>query len=1057
MSRRINLLAVLLFAAALVLGGCGDDDDSGGGTPDAGADVGDVGGGDQTVEDTNGDACFVCASNDDCSTLGDYWCSSGCCMPSEPSETCNRHGDPCESAAATTPNFICDTGLNLCLARCLSDDLATCPTGAYCVEANDQTDDFDGACLPGDCTVTDGNHLCDDGSGPDTGTCQGWGNGASFCIPGGTVALGDECVWIAQDYNPAEMCEPGLFCFNSECVEPCPYDPADTSAGCDDPETCVPVFEHSGTNRPGVCGTECEMWSADECAEGERCEISFTPVNGFMSAAICVDYMTDDGGAVIDIVELGEECDADGSDGYDNQCGEGAYCIEYAIEDGTGRCERVCDSALESDAALASCEAEVGEVYFSAGDAIAFGEKTGYLETPAIDGQGVQFWEDGATVDDPVLRLGNRVVFDLANETATSILAYFDGVGYRAAAFLDWDAASVTAASSDEVTRIYNLTNSEIDVFAAMGNELAADLTPGTSNAADFAELSFSRPGTNVLGYYGEGGSEVDETAGSTFSVLPTDVTETNAKIDFILIGDVNPTDEIFPETLALVDDHPVLTTEAAIRVVNASFTAGAIDVHWGASDDTPDEAAVAYGATTAAWHTATADQVVTVDWGEAGTLTTTITGVAAHDVYTLVLWDGAAGDTPVFLQLDSTDAAAGDLSFRMTNASTVDATYFGFEVPMSRGIAAGASVPDGAGGIVMSPGTYDVVARRSADVEGPAADPYSEYVGMTDDAIVVPDGETASQLLSVVVSRSTDEEEIGFVEASLSAIPTLEAAHADLQVLHFAHGANGIELFTAGIQTVCVPLTIDGLGRCITECTPPHLMGVPLVDAEGNSTDAWEDNGCPQHEPVGVVWSCRAFEEDIDATGIAGEPDGPRISGFCIDMPEAFAVLDFGDTCTDDPDDLCQPDALCVGIENTPTGVRGECLGQCLPFSGAAPSGCPFDTTACYNTLEDQSYGFCLEVAAIDGLDIGEGDACLEADGGKMCDEDDTFCLGLSDGTTTDWRARRVCLSPAEANGEAAVTPHCPETDTSDGDRECVNLSYESIGLHDRLGFCDI
>ena len=425
-----------------------------------------------------------------------------------------------------------------------------------------------------------------------------------------------------------------------------------------------------------------------------------------------------------------------------------------------------------------------------------------------------------------------------------------------------------------------------------------------------------------------------------------------------------------------------------------------------------------------------------------------------------MILFDPEAVPiTDGYIIIDSTDATVTDLNYRLTNVSSADVTFFGFEVPMARGIEAGGAAPDVPGGLVIDPGDYDLLARASADVQGADYDPYADVVAMLDAPISVPGGEWNHHVLSVVVSMQSGAEPAGYIDTSTGDTPFLGSSEARLQLHHFAHGKRGLQLFYGDRQTVCVPTEVEGLGHCMVECTPLHTTDVSLVDDDGESTGAWEANGCPQQMLESLVWRCQPFELDSDAPGIAGTEDGPTVTGYCLDLDEVFAGLDFGRDCGSE-ESTCLPDSLCVDFSSHREGGTCQCVGMCTPYE-AVNEGCPFDDEVCINSI-DQAEGFCATMEQVAGLHKDVGETCLERVAGRPCDGNNAFCLGVSDGTTTDYQCRTLCRSTA-AEGAGAPSVDCPPIGEDTENRDCLNVPLVGHNpnwpptLPSWLGVCDI
>ncbi len=188
-----------------------------------------------------------------------------------PFPACSAFRDPCDGPEDTTADFFCDETENRCLARCdfttaNATVSADCPANSYCLIelTGGEPDELNGACVPGDCV---GSIFDPRGCEADE-TCLAVGHGASFCIPAGTAAVGEECdVSDLAEPPESDTCEPGLRCLFNSCVEPCRL-----GAGCAGTDTCVAVFDSTPSNRAGTCGTRCPDFGT--CASG-TCEPAF--------------------------------------------------------------------------------------------------------------------------------------------------------------------------------------------------------------------------------------------------------------------------------------------------------------------------------------------------------------------------------------------------------------------------------------------------------------------------------------------------------------------------------------------------------------------------------------------------------------------------------------------------------------------------------------------------------------------------------------------------------------------------------------------------------------
>lgn len=288
-----------------------------------------------TVDDTAG-----CATSRDCADRGDGWTcdrDTNCCMEGA-AALCANHGDECSSDTQTTDLMFCDVAAGVCLRRCdasVADDTDSedCRRSrVWCFQLNGD-DETDGVCSPADCdNVWDG---CEVDGAP--GTCFPVGNGASYCIPGGTVGVGSSCAGEL-------VCDAGLICGADEtCFEPCNTGDSSVGADCGD-DTCVEAFDNTATNPIGICGTACSDFSTGECAEGEACSITLG--RGGLNTSMCQPLAE---GAV----GLGETCVQGG-------CQEGLICLNSGTETAPIlTCTELCDTTNSGANADCAGDAEV--------------------------------------------------------------------------------------------------------------------------------------------------------------------------------------------------------------------------------------------------------------------------------------------------------------------------------------------------------------------------------------------------------------------------------------------------------------------------------------------------------------------------------------------------------------------------------------------------------------------------------------------------------------------------------------------------------------------------
>ena len=282
--------------------------------------------------------------------------------------TCTSAGAPCGDVSWSNGVFVCNMGearRGECLLRCALN-LPTrdyCARGAMCFGVGEElavvdptTGVFlDGACVPGDCNdacfelsaaCSEADlFTCDTGDGP--GTCLAYENGASFCAAAGDDAPGSLCE--AGD-TAVGLCAPGSICHHGRCTEPCVYDRATAEAACPGDDACLPHLDRTGRNSPGVCSEACGAFSEGECPRGESCAISVGTQTGEVYGWHCSP-----GEVGVPVSHLHEACDPDPLDGLDSQCAEGLFCRESVLEDGTGRCDQICDPEGELGGPLRNC------------------------------------------------------------------------------------------------------------------------------------------------------------------------------------------------------------------------------------------------------------------------------------------------------------------------------------------------------------------------------------------------------------------------------------------------------------------------------------------------------------------------------------------------------------------------------------------------------------------------------------------------------------------------------------------------------------------------------
>lgn len=1016
--------AALLLGATLAIAGC--DDDSGGTTTDPDADAGnDTSTGDQGTNDTAdtevnscGEATS-CAGNGDCAD--DEICVGGCCEDRPVVENCTSQGQACTSEEFTNENFVCDTGLQQCLARCDSSTTdssqeGSCTSGGWCFGlTSGGVGALDGVCLRGDCNDECFDPAdCPEGTpfscADETGTCLAFGNGASFCFPAGTGEPGDECTSVlvcgpdddpettgcAED--PTDVCAPGVMCFNGICEAPC--NPEAEDSGCGD-EECVQAFDSAGDNVPGICGSSCDPFSRDQCDEGQGCEVLVGGRSGSMLGWLCTDLLEDEGGDLVPVVAIGEACDPDGEDGFDNQCAEGSLCFVEFDTDTVGTCTQLCDFTLENESASARCTAALpGAPLLLDGETAAYadaGEVVGYLAVAAASGLDLQLWTEPEGEDDPV-SLASASNVTLAADTASTLIAHYDADGAVAVTtVLDWDNETEVIPENESGVRVHNVSDIAVNLHPV--EPLILNLGPGESTTED-EQLTFNDVYTNIV-VSGDGWANVlhipaaEEPTGFLEAVAIEDLA-VDAPAPVMLVG--FPT--VVPDGLDL--------TGAAVRIINGSVRNPTLDADFSPAGMT-DIVDLPYGEASAedtGWSVneiedgATENFTITIADGTDDEFVVAIDNAARGDVYTVVIWDGGeAGETIEDTHPGVGEAAEGDIAYRLTNLTDLTISV-GVEGNEPLELAAGASEPATTGVVEGIVGDFMVVVR-----DGDAEVPLGAVPLASSDWLEI----VAGDLLTGVVAHDDADGFVLFMDVGAEPdLAGLGDAEALVRFFNAVPGAAALRLETLGeALEVCAPLAVEGLGACEQRCNP-YLLGTAYVDESGDATDRWENNGCTHREDVG--YACFPFVTTGDQDTPMEEEGAPDLEGFCVPRPLDDATGGFGDSCTSDA--ACNPDSWCFDLFGT---GDGQCTKLCVPFAGDGDADCSLPNF-CYG-LGPQEWGICLEPT----VDLEEGDPCTQGEDLVFCSDNDTICV--SSGAAAS--CTRLCKSSLEDS--------CPNEAASD------------------------
>ena len=1018
MNRNSTLWLALFFGVVLAVSACSDDGGDGGGGgggTDLGADIsGDGGDTPDSGGDTGGNRCGTatpCTGNQECTR--EEYCDDGCCRARDIPETCSQAGQECSGPSWSTLNFVCSMpeggGVGECLERCetdgpLSTDDHGCPTGLWCLDSGDPVVNeaagayLDGACVPGDCNdscfavagdCTESDlYTCSDGAG----TCYAIGNDASFCIEAGTQAEGEDCNATSLSGEPGTLCAAGRMCYNGTCVAPCVYGTDTKAAVCTDGE-CLPVFDHTGDNTPGVCGDECTAFSDGECAEGFACTWNIGFFSGSVTGWACSELSSDT------LAGNGEECDPDGAT---STCGEGLWCIPTIEDDAVGTCQQVCDPLLTGDQTFSNC-APGSNLPLLAETYVAPGAGTDLQTITAAS------YNDLQAVAEPV----GDAAGELFGSTATEFVA---GTSSTVIAYI----ATYTAGEPDP-TLTYGLF-AQTDVYAddaPLGTDKASIWLTNLSDAAidilSMLEVPTEDPGVAPSwfdvpnDFAAQGVQEVwnaftlpEVSEGVFFDTYEVILTGADPDYDVIWVGN---------DFTAPTGDN------ALIRVINASgidmwIEAGELGI--GVDRDAiADGAVVEYTIDAVADLTGGDLNIVFSDAATAGNLTSWDSAVAVTTIVTIVLWSDA-GDSDAVKTVDflgdapDTAAAEGDVSIRTTNASAAAADFWLGELYVD----ALASMDTYMSGDI-DPGTMDVVVFSDAAVSGDSAVTTAD---ITTEANKVWEGG--------LYLDDAGELGIGGGNGDWPGVATLGEGDALAKLVNLTDVALRLE-YPGPSSEVCVDLGLYGLeagalGRCEMACDP--FVDGAFANDDGSSTGRWENNGCEHTDTRS--YACIPVLTPYD-NSVAHQPEGPPdIAGACAPRPAASATGKFGAACTGDA--VCNPDAFCVGHSDTESFC--DKLGR--PFSTDEETDC--GDQYCLATT-NQWICICVDAAS----DAKEGEACLPQDEFYMCSDHNTICMETSPG---GFSCVRLC---SMGDPQGSCPNHPPECG-----RDRFNHSIQWLGL---------
>ena len=858
-----------LAAVGLIVAGCGDDDPA----PIAG-DVGaDTDPGTDTTPDDDTtpdeDATNVCGDAPECVRLSDCdglgfnqpqcevapGASTGCCVEGDvgpdPGSLCQSHLSECSSPDQTTADFFCDADAGLCLQRCdfdRADDTqsADCPLNSYCLSeltGGDPTE-LNGVCIPGDCE----SNIFDPESCDGIGTCLPVGNGASFCIEGGTAAEGDACNTVQTNQPASDICEPGLLCRNSACIVPCDRRNGDDDCT-EDGEECLGVFDTTPRNQPGLCGVDCTPFSRDECADG-MCAPVFGRfgINGWACSEMPDEPLAE-----------GDNCGA-----ADAVCGEGLICL--TVSEGVQECVPTCDPIGSGDVPTASCPggATGGEPIF---DLTSFGEASEYWTAEAGDYPGELRANDGTFIQ--------AAEVEVDDGSVTSMVVTVDGEGAVDVLILD------DLTPEDDVPaqglRLVHASHGAGEVDVYLDEQIAAAVAAGD----DLASVD-----VDAGDYAVSGGEFMTFEAGMVYRAKDNGVD-----------GAYDPT------AIGLVDD------EAGLRIYHGAIGGPAIDVYicaldagdfgdcsgadplasdLGESNFFPADgftpvaeetfiASLAYGVLAGADPDDFADEDVVFTWG--GEL-------VAGELYQVTAFNGEDGVDvrPDALPTEVAEGAATIL-FQSFGSDPIDFTLtWG---PIEEAFVYGdSSSGEDASYFAVEPGTYGF-SLLAADETWIVSEPAS-----------VDEGEFVSTF-------AADREDGVTFFSTLDDFAAPSDGEGATRLIHAAGGVSAVQITEPGeLDVVCTPSAVDGFGFCQEACVPyPRRVGDYGCDDETNTCLPFVARDDRPVEPQGF---CSEDEGEVGAGG-ACTNDG-FLGGDCQD----FAVcLDLEDTGNAQCLPLCEPFAI--------------------------------------------------------------------------------------------------------------------------------------------------
>ena len=834
---------LLTFAAGGVLvAGCGDDDSPPEPT-DTGTDV---------VEDTTPDVDAgpdtgeVCDGAPECVRLSDCagagftnpTCEEGCCVEQSTNTDppCQSHLSECSTQEQTTADFFCDTDAGRCLQRCdfdRADDTqsADCPLNSYCLSelTGVEPDELNGVCIPGDCE----SNIFDPESCDGIGTCLPVGNGASFCIEGGTAAEDDACNTIQTNQPASDICEPGLLCRNSECIVPCDRRNGDDDCT-EDGEECLGVFDTTPRNQPGLCGVGCTPFSRDECNDG-MC----TPVFGRfgINGWACSDLPDEP-------LAEGDNCSA-----ADAVCGEGLICL--TVTEGVQECVPTCDP-LGGDVPTASCPggAAGGEALI---DPTSFGEASDYWSAEAGDYPGELRAETGEFLQVAELAIDDGEV--------TSMVVTVDGDG--AVDVLTLEDFTPEDDLPAQGIRLVHASHGAGEVDVYLDEQIAAAVAAGDDlEQADVEAGDYSVAGGEFMTF--EAGMVYRaKDNGVDGAYDPTAITlegEAGIRIYHGAVG--GPAVDVYVCALDADDFSDCSGSDPVAEDLGESMFApadGFIPV--------PPETfidSVAYGVVTGADPDDFSDDEVLFTW--TGELTADglfqVTAYNAEDgvgVRADALPTEVAEDTATIL---FQSFGSDPIDFTLTWGPIEEAFVYG-----------DSSSGEDASYFFVEPGTYGF----SVLTEGES--------WLSSEPAEVGDGD----LLTTFAADGEDGPEF-FV--TVDGFDTPAEGDGATRLIHAAGGAGAVQITEPGeLDVVCTPSAVDGFGFCQEACVPyPRRVGEYGCDDETNTCLPFVARDDRPVEPQGF---CSEDEGTVGAGGTCTN-DG-FLGGDCQDFAVCLDLEDDG------------------------------------------------------------------------------------------------------------------------------------------------------------------